>query len=157
MSTRAREIDVKTALEIEDETKNGFLGHHRNEYIHRMASNSQRTTERARKANAHAKLASATSRLHDQIEQEKEYRKESMQRQKVWQAELGTHVELGATKGTKKQKSRAKPKKDLKVSNENEGSSCGRVGSKGKGKARDIAHPYRFREFIYMLSMIVNH
>ena len=114
-----------------------------------MASNSQRSTERTRKAKAHAKLEAAASHLQDQIEQEKEFQKESMQRQKAWQAELGVTKEAKKQRSRAHQTSRVKPRKFSKASDEN-GSSCGRVSSKGKGKARDSAHPYQLREFAFM-------
>jgi hypothetical protein len=131
----ARQIDVKTANEIQAQIKNGFIGNANNEYIHRMATNSKRTTERIRKSKAHAELQTSVSYAQDQIEQEKSLRKVSLQRQKVLQAELGL------------QKGQKQKSKGVKVPNENYGSSSGRA-IKGRVKARNIANPYPTREFL---------
>jgi hypothetical protein len=89
-----------------------------------------------KKAKAHDKQQAITSDLREQIEQEKNARKESMLRQKAMQEELNATQ----TSGNKK----ARVVKSIKPSaNENHASSSGRVCSNsGKRKARQVSDPY---------------
>jgi hypothetical protein len=88
------------------------------------------------KAKAHDRQQGITVELREQIEQEKNARKESLQRQKAMQEELNA----AQTSGSKK----ARVVKRVKPSvNENYASSSGRVSSNsGKRKARQVSDPY---------------
>jgi hypothetical protein len=147
--SRAQALDEKTAAEIENQDQVGFIGNAHNETFHRTGRNSQRASDRMRKAKAHDKQVTATSDLWEQIEREKNARKESMLRQKAMQEELSA----AQTSGGKKSKVPRAVKSIRPSTNENQASSSGRVClNAGKKKAREVADPYPICELSFTIT-----
>jgi hypothetical protein len=140
MSYRAREVDNKTAAEIQACLKAGLVTNKQNDLFDRISRNAQRTSHAARKARAADQLKSRTTDIRDQIEDEKASRKQSMQRQKALQDELsGAQPSISKPKTARTVKHANPPQASAKHAN-----TSGRVmsTSMAKGKARDAANPY---------------
>ncbi|TFY74780.1 hypothetical protein EWM64_g9232 [Hericium alpestre] len=86
----ARTLDEKVAAEIQASLKAGTLTNSQNEFYHRLVRSVKRQTTSAQKSRHAAKQNDKLAQLREQIEDEKEARKVSLQRQKTLQEQLGS-------------------------------------------------------------------